>query len=72
MSTDAAEGGNFMSEVVGKLGEFEKEAAGKIGEAVGAVKKEAADGGKIDAVKEKVEGAFEEVKGKFEGQKGAA
>jgi len=57
MSTDAAPG-NIFEQI--------KE---KVEEVVDDVKKEAADGGKIDALKDKVVGEFNEVKDKVIGDK---
>jgi len=65
MSTDAAEGGNFLSQVTGKFNELKDEA-------VETIKKETAEGGALDGVKEKLTGAFEGVKEKIEGGQGAA
>jgi len=59
MSTDAAEGGNFLSQVSGKINELKDEA-------VETIKKETGEGGALEGVKEKVEGTFESVKGKLE------
>ena len=47
MSTDAAEGGSFLSQVAGKLG-------GLKDEAVETIKRESAEGGKLDVMKDKL------------------
>jgi len=65
MSTDAAEGGDFLSQVTGKFNELKDEA-------VDTFKKETAQGGALDEVKEKLTEAFEGVKDKIEGGQGAA